>query len=347
MNNIAINDILSRRITLKRTNFLKIFNFTKARKATKKRNGFAIVLAWPETYCKQAGAWYDGLMELMRISNNNFYKVGHAALILIDKNNPTCQYFDFGRYHAPHGKGRVRSFETDNELIVKIKARISKNGKEIENINEITKALQSKDVYHGDGVLYASYVEIDFNKAIQKALSMQNKGAITYGPFRLKGTNCSRFVNTVTRAGKPKFLHSFKMFFLQPFTPTPKRNVIVLPNYLTEEKPEKKNISCPARKNENFLKSTMPQPAKHNAVPENAQWLSGEGYGSWFHVVQENSLLHVTRFSPKGNVECEGFFENKVNKNFKLEDTFKITHLSNCKQVTIIQKNQKYYFLKI
>ena len=50
----------------------------------KKYSGFAIALAWPETFCKQAGAWYDFFMEKIGISLNNHYKVGHAAVVLVD-----------------------------------------------------------------------------------------------------------------------------------------------------------------------------------------------------------------------------------------------------------------------
>jgi len=37
--------------------------------------GFAIALAFPDTYCKQAGAWYDNLLNWLGIANNNYYKV--------------------------------------------------------------------------------------------------------------------------------------------------------------------------------------------------------------------------------------------------------------------------------
>ena len=50
------------------------------------RNGFVIACAWPETMCKQPGSWYDSLMNYLGISQDGYYKVGHAALILIDKN---------------------------------------------------------------------------------------------------------------------------------------------------------------------------------------------------------------------------------------------------------------------
>ena len=47
-------------------------------------SGFALVLAWPETKCKQAGAWYDYPLQLMNLNKNGYYKIGHAAIVLID-----------------------------------------------------------------------------------------------------------------------------------------------------------------------------------------------------------------------------------------------------------------------
>lgn len=44
--------------------------------------GFAIALAWPQTYCKEGGAWYDGIMHILRLSKNHYYKVGHSAVVL-------------------------------------------------------------------------------------------------------------------------------------------------------------------------------------------------------------------------------------------------------------------------
>ena len=37
-------------------------------------NGIAIVLAWPETLCKKAGAWYDYPLKWASINKNNYYK---------------------------------------------------------------------------------------------------------------------------------------------------------------------------------------------------------------------------------------------------------------------------------
>jgi len=169
------------------------------------KTGFGIALAWPRTYCKQSGAWYDPIMNFLKISDNNFYRVGHAALVLIDKETKKCHYYDFGRYQAPFAHGRVRSGVTDHELDLQTVAKFS--GEILENLKEILTELQSKEVYHGEGDIHGSYTNINFEKANKKALQLQNDSPIIYGPFIPKGSNCSRFVSSVILAGKPE---SFK-----------------------------------------------------------------------------------------------------------------------------------------
>lgn len=193
-------------------------------------NGIAIALAWPETLCKKAGAWYDAPLKWLGINKNNYYKVGHAAIVLIDISTGACHYFDFGRYHAPYQHGRVRSALTDHDLQINTKATVSENGK-LENFNEILSELFNNESCHGSGVLHASYCRINFEEAFQQANEMQNISPIPYGPFLPKGTNCSRFVNTVLRSGKPNLMYSFVLAFPKTLSPTPIGNVKALPNY--------------------------------------------------------------------------------------------------------------------
>lgn len=80
-----------------------------------KSHGFAIAIAWPETFCKQAGSWYDPLFALIGISHNHYYRVGHAAVVLVNGYNGSLYYYDFGRYHSPLGHGRVRSESIEDE----------------------------------------------------------------------------------------------------------------------------------------------------------------------------------------------------------------------------------------
>lgn len=193
-------------------------------------SGFAIALAWPDTLCKQAGAWYDGLMFYLGINKNYYYKVGHAAVVLVDATNGECKYFDFGRYHSPSGSGRVRSAETDFELCINTKAIISSSGDSILNYNEILSEIYANKSCHGDGAMHASSVAINYNSSLLQAENMQNNSPIKYGPFISEGTNCSRFVRTVILAGDIATNFKMNLCLQISLTPTPIGNVKALQN---------------------------------------------------------------------------------------------------------------------
>lgn len=193
-------------------------------------DGIAIALAWPETLCKEPGSWYDKPMSWLGINKNNYYKVGHSAVILIEKETGTCHYYDFGRYHTPYKSGRVRSAYTDHDLKIFCKATINTSGK-IENYNEILLEVYNNASCHGTGQLFASYCDIDFKLAQEKAIHMQLKSPIKYGPFLPFGTNCSRFVNTVLLAGKPKWFYQLVLAYPKTVSPTPLLNVMALSNH--------------------------------------------------------------------------------------------------------------------
>lgn len=302
-----------------------------------KHSGIAIALAWPQTYCKQPGAWYDPLALLLGINKNNYYKVGHAALVLIDPVENRALYFDFGRYHAPYKHGRVRSAETDHDLEITTIPVLSENKKRIENFRDILYELQQNKACHGEGELYAAYCPVNFEPAFARAQQMQAESPIPYGPFVPKGTNCSRFVNTVIRAGQPDFRHWVGLQFNVPFTPTPISNVKALEYRQMLPRLLKGELFCPVKKlNRKLLLSTLPAPERHPVIPENAQWLSGEGAGSWFVFEFEANLLKVTRYSPEGMIECTGLFENQdAMRLLQKNSTFSLSYPSNCNTVSL------------
>ncbi len=189
--------------------------------------GFAIALAWPQTYCKQGGAWYDGILHNLKLSKNHYYKVGHAAVVLVETKTGMCYYFDFGRYHAPFGHGRVRDAETDHDLKMATKAIISSENC-IENFEQVLDELFNNSACHGVGPLYGSYCKISFEKAFAEAKKMQEISPWKYGPFVLSGTNCSRFVRTIVLSGMPPLIDIIKIFFPFTISPTPIGNVLSL-----------------------------------------------------------------------------------------------------------------------
>jgi hypothetical protein len=197
--------------------------------------GIALAIAWPETLCKQAGAWYDPPLKWLGINKGNYYKVGHAAIVLIDKSNGNCFYFDFGRYHTPAGQGRVRSALTDHDLEIDSKA-IFDSENLLMNLEDILLELLHNESCHGSGDIHASYCEIHLNKALQKAKEMQENSPLSYGPFVPFGTNCSRFVSSVLIAGKLSFLQRLRLYFPLTLSPTPLGNVRSLTNYFRARK---------------------------------------------------------------------------------------------------------------
>ncbi len=299
--------------------------------------GLAIALAWPQTYCKQPGAWYDSITLFLGVNHNNYYKVGHAALVLLDGKSKKAHYFDFGRYHAPYKHGRVRSSETDHDLEVKTIPKFSENGDSLENYKDILHELQTNPACHGEGELYASYCTVNFEKAYAKVMKMQQESPIPYGPFTIKGSNCSRFVNTAILAGKPDVKYRFGLKYRVPLTPTPISNVKALDYRLMLPKLLKGEPFCPIRKlDKELLIATLPVPERHPNIPENAQWLSGEGAGSWFVFEVESTFLKVTRYSPLGVVECTGMYGNKdAIKLLKTQISFTVSYPSNCKVVSL------------
>ena len=193
------------------------------------QNSLAIALAWPNTKCKQAGAWYDAPANLLGIAKDNYYKVGHSALILVQPDTKECLYFDFGRYHAPFGRGRVRDIYTDHELKINTKAEMDKK-LVLLNFQDIINEIQLKPECHGDGKLYASSTPVNFNKAFKRAKKLQDKGSLIYGPFTLKGTNCSRFTRSVLFNGVTSNWLKLKLTFTRTLSPSPMRIVKTLKN---------------------------------------------------------------------------------------------------------------------
>lgn len=301
--------------------------------------GIAIVLAWPQTYCKQPGAWYDRIMLTAGINNNNYYRVGHAAIVLISKEEKECRYFDFGRYHAPFQHGRVRSASTDFDLQLKTRAEFSNELNELKNYPAILNELQSHSAFHGDGILEASYTSINYKKAYQKATSLQNRRFIPYGPFIWGGSNCSRFVQTVLNAGIISWIEKIRLNMFVPLTPTPMSNVNAFANRKRQNKIYPSQLFHPEKKlSQQQIKTTIQAPQKPTFL-KNGFWLSGEGCGSWFELNHAGDKIKLKRYSPEGELECQSFFPNQLP--FDINKTvIELTYPSNCKELTFYYDNQ-------
>lgn len=314
---------------------------------TNRHNGFAIAIAWPETLCKQPGTWYDKPMIWAGFNKNWFYRAGHAALILVDDKTSSCHYYDFGRYHAPFRHGRARSALTDHDLAINTKAIISPDGRHIENLQALAEELQNNPSYHGDGKVYLSCGRIVFDLAKAKADELQQTGAIPYGPFVRNGSNCSRFVNTVIRAGKPAFISALRLRYFVPLTPTPMNNVNAFAHKIAVPSMLQNGLCAEKRLTADQLNLTLVAPVRHPDIPDDAQWLSGEGAGSWFHIAPYDYSYMITRYSPDGKFECSSLFVNSNELHFNMNQPYKITHLSHCNQITLEQNGYLFSFKRM
>ncbi len=195
----------------------------------KVKKGIVIMLAWPKTPAIQTGSWYEGLMKLLGFNKNGYYMAGHSAIFLVEPDIGHLNYFDFGRYHAPLGHGRVRDEITDPDLDIKTTARFNAN-RQIINLEEILLLFDAnKDAFHGKSTMYASvYNGADVSKAYNFAKRLQNSSPIPYGPFKFGGTNCSRFTSSVFRAGNPGFWKKLRLLAPTSLTPTTLGNVLVV-----------------------------------------------------------------------------------------------------------------------
>ena len=206
--------------------------------------GSIIALAWPETRVIREGKWYDYLTRKLGFLDGDHYVVGHAALVLIDYRDGAAHYFDFGRYHTPLKTGRVRNAFTDPELILKTRCFKKEDG-QTQNLELLLSELHTKKATHGDGTLFASeYQEINFDSAYNRAIEMQQKGVIDYGPIHLTGTNCSRFVASIALAGNTDLITSILLRIPYTISPSPRSNIRIISNTPYFYKVEPGRISC-------------------------------------------------------------------------------------------------------
>jgi hypothetical protein len=187
--------------------------------------GWAITLAWPATWCKRAGAWYDGAMRMIGVTRDGYYQVGHAAVLLLPDGEAIAHYFDMGRYHAPGGTARVRSAFTDHELAVNSRPVRDGAGELPSNLAAILAEIAGNKACHGSGPMHWAAVPLKCDHAFQKAMVMQQQDFHTYGPFAPGGSNCSRFVRTVLLAGDPPPRARRALLFPWTLSPTPMTNV--------------------------------------------------------------------------------------------------------------------------
>jgi len=78
-------------------------------------------------------------------------------------------------------------------------------------------------------------------------------------------------------------------------------------------------------------------------ISKSAQLLTGVGASSWFELTVENKKYRIKRFSVEGHLECSRIFRVD-SEEFNINENYKFTYISHCKQCKIIQKNKMFTF---
>ncbi len=294
------------------------------------------------------------ILPLVGLGTRTHIKAGHAALILIENKTGKAQYFDFGRYITPKGKGRVRGATTDVELEVPLKAQIKEGT--LENLNELLLWLDAHpDKTHGSGRLVASLCEsVDYKKALTYILDLQNQGSIPYKAFGKQGSNCARFVTETILASTEDRAIIKHLTRNKKFTPSTIGNVEKSAShkgiYQVYQGVVSSYSGSALRENlTNYFDKRIPEiQNRENSktiLPPNAQFLDGTGSGAWFLLeALSDSEGIIKRYTESGVLDFEGMtvFPDK----FSATETYTFVYDSNCQFCTLLQ-NGSYFRLEL
>lgn len=325
-------------------------------------NGIIIILAYPDTIVRPPYTEFSSkIWPKIGIGGAHGVKAGHAALLLIKKNEPEINYYDFGRYITTFGFGRVRSKKTDAELAIPIEAKF-KNG-ELANFEEIILWIEKHPKKtHGDGKLVTTINhKINYENALQYIEGLIAKKEIPYSVFA-KGSNCARFVtNTLIAASTKKKIYR-KLKTSNLLTPSPIGNIIKgnTTDEIFEVYQQKisnyQNRSIIKEYKESFLQKFDKEPNLIGTEKPNLKifnlkkgtWLGGIGSGAWFILSKQisNSEFEMQRFTADGILDFKGIFKIE-NDSFNLMKEHQFLHPTNCVEAFVKQKDTIYCFKNI
>lgn len=314
-------------------------------------NGKIIVLAFPDTFVKLSDELMCKILPLVGLGTRTHIKAGHAAMVLIENATGKAQYFDFGRYITPPGKGRVRGANTDVELEIPFLANICDKGM-LNNLDQFLIWLDAHpDKTHGSGRLVASLCEtICYEQAFAYIQQLQAQGSIPYKAFGKEGSNCARFV-TETILASTKEQHIIKRLnHNKKFTPSTVGNVEKSASDAVFEVFEGKiqpYSSTALRENlTNYFDKGVPKemtaPVSEIVIPEGAQLLSGTGSSAWFHLDQceKSEKGIVRRYTEYGILDFEG--TAAFPKTFVFSKKYRFVYDSNCQYCTLEQNGLQF-----
>lgn len=297
----------------------------------------AIVIAWPQCTARSDEAFAIFLRKTGILKNLNF-RVGHAAVCLINPQTREVLYYDFGRYITPRGYGRARSKYSEPNLKVNILAEFDED-KNLLNVEDIANELESMAKYtHGEGPMVFSVSKtINFAPSKEYADEMVMKGYFPYHGFeKTKASNCARYVTEIMKVGNQESTVGLNLKYPVTFRPTPLFNVVAAKSdetvysfecgeleYLKKKKRHsftdvalsilENGFSTYAnQKNDDTVHGHINEPERPASVPVTAQWLGGLGEGAWYQVDRIDAhSFEGSKFEEDGTMEYSGVYENK------------------------------------
>ncbi len=318
-----------------------------------KYTGKIISLAFPETFVKCSDEPLAKALLAAGLGKKNYIKAGHAAFVLIDNRTGKAEYYDFGRYITPNGYGRVRSAITDIELEIPFKASLSKDTK-LDNVEEFLLWLEANPhKTHGSGRLVASVCDyIDYNKAKEFVLAVQEKGSVPYKAFGKEGSNCSRIVADTILVSTDQVKIKRPLLRNKLFTPSPLGNVekasLGNPIFQVEQGVMDFYPGSILKENlTNYFDKNIPETNVHdkgkvNVSIENAHFLHGIGSSAYFtlHESCEENVFVVKRYTECGKQDFSGSFI-ALSDGFDSAKKYKFVYDSNCKYCHVEQDGKK------
>ncbi|SDS13946.1 hypothetical protein SAMN05216503_2093 [Polaribacter sp. KT25b] len=326
-------------------------------------NAIIVILSYPDTVVRPA-YWESSskFWPKIGIGSEHAVQAGHAALLLIKKNESEIKYFDFGRYITSYGNGRVRSVATDPELHIPLKATFKNN--KISNLDNILLWLEKHpEKTHGEGRLIASINdEINYDNALQFIHNLITEKEYPYGAFMKKASNCARFVTDTLIYSCTNKRITLKLKSSYLLTPSPIGNT--LKGKTVKEVYNVKNQKIEIYKNRSILKeynaaffkkfdnqlnligTELPDIETFN-LPKGT-WLSGIGSGAWFHIDEklEDKKYKISRHAKCGKKDFEGCF-TVDNSFFDITKNYTFLHPSNCREMYIKQGDKKFIFKQL
>jgi hypothetical protein len=331
----------------------------------------AIIIAWPDQTARGDEAWMAFFKRIGIVKNLNF-KVGHAAIVLIERQSGACSYYDFGRYITPRGYGRARSSLFDPRLHLETRATWNAHN-EWNNLLELLEEMDCKaKATHGGGRMYFSISEgLNYQKASQFAQSLVDLGPILYGAVAPHNNSCSRYVAQILLAGWDR-KDPRRKDLLRPesLKPSPMSNVVngVLDRkifcwfegQLTSQnlnrwkslrfQIDQLAINLSSKRSKLLPSDTsngnIDAPKRPFGIPLATHWLGGLGEGAWFQfeeVEVSQNLYKLTRYDEEGTIEYTQYYESN-DVNFSIHLPWKWTYMIGSKTLVLRQGEEEFTF---